>query len=103
VEGHCGKRPGAKVLAGMIEAQRARDARMAAVLASHAPSVLIAGNGHARRDRGVPFYLAGGVLSIAFVEVEADKETPQDYAQDFDYLWFTPRAVRDDPCEALKK
>jgi len=104
VDGHCGRRPGPERLAGMIEAQRARDARMAAVLAAGSPSVLIAGNGHARRDRGVPSYLpGGGVLSIALVEVEADKTAPQDYAQDFDYLWFTARAVRDDPCEALKK
>ena len=102
VDGHCGNRPEARRLAGMIEAQRARDARMAAVMKG--PTVLIAGNGHARRDRGVPSYLpAGGVLSIAFVEVEADKRSPQDYAQDFDYLWFTPRAVREDPCKALNR
>ena len=103
VEGHCGKRPEEKRLAGMIEAQRARDARMAAVLAGRSTTVLIAGNGHARRDRGVPFYLAGGgVLSVAFIEVEADKTAPRDYAQDFDYLWFTPRVDREDPCKGLK-
>ncbi|HXI35529.1 MAG TPA: ChaN family lipoprotein [Burkholderiales bacterium] len=103
IEGHCGQRPDAKRLTGMIEAQRARDARMAEVLAAHPSTVLVAGSGHARRDRGVPAYMRGrAVLSVAFVEVEADKITTRDYAQEFDYLWFTARAVRDDPCKTLK-
>jgi len=102
IEGHCGQRPDAKRLAGMIEAQRARDARMAEVLAARPSTVLIAGSGHARRDRGVPVHMRGReVLSIAFVEVEADKPAPRDYAQEFDFLWFTPRAVREDPCMGL--
>jgi uncharacterized iron-regulated protein len=108
VEGHCGRRPEAKLLAGMIEAQRARDSRMAEVIAAAPRTVLIAGSGHARLDRGVPVYLrsvttAGQVVSIAFTEVEAGLREPQDYPQAFDYLWFTPRAVRDDPCKALTK
>jgi uncharacterized iron-regulated protein len=104
VEGHCGRQPDAKRLTGMIEAQRARDARMAEVLAGRPTSVLIAGSGHARRNVGAPFYLpVADVLSIAFIEVEANRRLPQDYPQEFDYLWFTPRAVRDDPCKALRK
>jgi len=100
VEGHCGKLPPAKLLAGMIEAQRARDARMASAMKP--PTVLIAGSGHARRDRGVPLYLPGArVVSIAFVEVEEDRTTPRDYPQDFDHLWFTSRAAREDPCKEL--
>jgi uncharacterized iron-regulated protein len=99
VEGHCGRRPDPLRLAGMIEAQRARDARMAEVLAARRSTVLIAGSGHARRDRGVPLYLpAGSVVSIAFTEVEDGKSAPLDYAQEFDYVWFTPRAQRADPC-----
>lgn len=102
-ESHCGTRPEPKVLAGMVEAQRARDARMASVLKEK--SVLIAGAGHARRDRAVPLYLPGAdVITIAFTEVERDKTTAQQYfgdfagPQSFDYVWFTPRAERDDPC-----
>jgi uncharacterized iron-regulated protein len=106
IEGHCGQRLEAKRLAGMVEAQRARDALMAQRLASHAGGgVLIAGIGHARKDRGVPLYLAGDdLLSIDFVEVEAGKDVPGDYlggfatAASFDYLWFTPRNTRADPC-----
>ena len=85
----------------MVEAQRARDARMAQVLSRHRATVLIAGSGHAQRDRGVPLYLAADeVLSIAFVEVEPENTRPQDFlsATSFDYVWFTQRATREDPC-----
>lgn len=108
IEGHCGDRPAAARLAGMLEAQRARDARMAQAIAQ-APSVLIAGNGHARKDAGVPLYLPDAeVLSIALVEVDADKRSPADYLDgfatraSFDYLWFTPKFDRADPCERIK-
>lgn len=111
IEGHCGQRPEAKRLAGMVEAQRARDALMAQRLASQpGGSVLITGNGHARRDRGVPLYLADDDLfSIAFLEVEPGKNAPRDYlggfatAASFDYLWFTPRFGRKDPCAAMAR
>jgi len=97
IDSHCGAAPEAKRLAGMVEAQRARDARMASVLKG--PSVLIAGNGHARRDRGVLLYLGGtDVLSIAFTEVDDGERSPRVYEQSFDYLWFTARAARADPC-----
>jgi uncharacterized iron-regulated protein len=109
VEGHCGAAPPAARLAGMVEAQRARDARMAEVLtAQRTGTVLIAGIGHVRRDRGVPLYIGGGaVVSIAFVEVQDGKGTPRDYFDgfatpaSFDYLWFTPRAEREDPCKGM--
>jgi len=100
IDGHCGAAPEAKRLAGMVQAQRARDARMAAVL--RPGSVLIAGAGHARRDRGVPLYLSStDVLSIAFIEVEPGRSKPQEYLDgaSYDYLWFTPRAMREDPCK----
>lgn len=109
VEGHCGLRPSPPVLAGMIEAQRARDAQMARVLAATGLSgaVLIAGSGHARRDRGVPSYLApelrGNLLSIAFVEVDpAGRNTFERYRGLFDLVWFTSRAEREDPCKGLR-
>ena|SRR5690242_18052684 len=99
-DGHCGSAPEAKLLAGMVAAQRARDARMASVLKG--PSVLIAGAGHARRDRGVPLYLGDGdVLSLALIEIEPEKNLPRDYLDgaSYDYLWFTRRALREDPCK----
>ena len=95
-ESHCGKTPDARLLRGMVEAQRARDARMASVF--RRDTVLIAGAGHARRDRGVPIYLEGNVVSVAFMEIESGKTSPTEYEQTYDYLWFTARAARADPC-----
>jgi len=48
----------------------------------------------------VPLYLGGAdVVSIAFTEVEDGKRSPRDYgAEGYDYLWFTSRAAREDPC-----
>jgi uncharacterized iron-regulated protein len=102
---------------GMINAQRARDAVMAAAMLGHAESgaVLIAGSGHGRLDFGVPVYLAhrrpqARVVSVALVEVESGKTVPHDYsalanaagsAPAFDFVWFTPRAQRKEPCEGL--
>jgi hypothetical protein len=77
--------------------------------------VFILGRGHARRDVGVPLYLAARrpatrVLSIGFVEVGAGKTAPTQYETErvgniapYDILWFTPRAERPDPCLAFRK
>ena len=110
IDGHCGERPETKRLAGMVEAQRARDALLAQRLAAHpAGGVAIAGAGHARKDSGAPLYLASPEsLSIGFIEVEAGRDGPADYlsgfatAASFDYLWFTPRFNRKDPCATMK-
>ena len=109
-EGHCGEAP-RNILPGMIAAQRARDAIMAQTLQAHAAAVLIAGNGHVRRDFGVPLYLAhypqgDDVRVVGFIEVEADQQAPTDYvaagAPEYDYIAFTPRTPRPDPCKELR-
>ena len=105
-DAHCGALP-AKMAPAMALAQRARDAAMAQALASAAgPAVLIAGNGHVRRDLGVPRYLpaGAGVLSVGFLEVRAGEADPGAYApQAYDYAWFTLPQSRPDPCEAFRK
>ena len=57
---HCGLMP-KSAFGGMAVAQRFRDGNMASILADAAPGsgqvVLVAGNGHVRLDRGVPWYL----------------------------------------------
>ena len=72
----------------MAMAQRYRDAHLAAALADAGvktgSAVLLAGNGHARRDRGVPSLfgpqgLPGEVISILLVEVEDGKTDPSAY------------------------
>ena len=109
VNGHCGHRPPPALLAGMVEAQRARDAQLAAALAraDARGAVLIAGAGHVRRDRGAPAYLPPELrqasLAVAFLEVEAGQPAPRpDLASQFDLVWFTPRAERPDPCKSFR-
>jgi uncharacterized iron-regulated protein len=98
--GHCGKLP-ARHLPNMALAQRARDASLArALLAAGGPAVLIAGNGHVRRDYGVPSLLAGQrTLSVGFLEAApGERPDPAPWRGVFDFLWFTVPAERDDPC-----
>lgn len=112
--GHCGQLP-ESMAPGMVNAQRARDAVMAKALAAHATrgTVFIAGRGHVRRDVGVPLYLLRNapnerMVVVGLVEVAADKTKPEDYAElqsaielPFDYVWFTARQDRPDPCAGL--
>ena len=109
-EGHCGKAP-PNILPGIVAAQRARDAIMAHTLQAHASAVLIAGNGHVRRDFGVPHYLAhypqgDNVRVVGFIEVDPDRSTPTDYVSDgaseYDYVAFTPQTPRLDPCKDVR-
>jgi uncharacterized iron-regulated protein len=117
VESHCGAVP-PEVAARMVEAQRLRDAAFAdAALRARAEGggsvAMIAGAGHARRDRGVPAALAAAeptlrVAALALVEVGVGAEADwRGYAAalDVDYLWFTapvPAEVRGDPCAAFR-
>jgi uncharacterized iron-regulated protein len=106
-DGHCGQAP-SDILPGMVAAQRARDAIMAHTLQAHASAVLIAGNGHVRRDFGVPHYLArypqgDDMRVVGFIEVDADQLAPTDYVSagppEYDYIAFTSRTPRSDPCK----
>jgi len=114
-DSHCGFAPPG-MLEPMILVQRARDAHMAQAAwrgATADGTVLITGFGHARTDRGVPGHLArmgaSHVVAVAFLEVQAGKETAAAYAADldagtlpFDFVWFTPRLDDADPCEKFR-
>jgi len=118
VASHCGHAMG-DLANRLVAAQRLRDASMAEVMlaadAGQPATVLITGAGHARRDYGVPWYLAAGgqrdgVLSIALMEVEPGVGDPSAYVDaidglpmPYDFLWFTPRIEREDPCEQFRK
>ena len=98
--GHCGALP-ASLWPRMARAQFARDAVMAQALGDNAGrgAVLLAGNGHVRRDIGVARWLGGGieprrVVAIGFEE-DGDDATP---ALAFDAVVRAAAAVRADPC-----
>jgi len=96
----------------MVDVQRARDAQMAEALvraATRDGAVLIAGAGHARVDRAVPWVLTAlaptaTVVSVALVEVRKDVVDPAGLGRDaaaYDAVWFTPRVDDRDPCESF--
>jgi len=113
-DSHCGMLSPEQAIP-MLRGQRFRDVTMAMSLQKSTAryKVLIAGNGHVRNDWGVPRYLdarQGGLISIGLLEVERGRNHPADYLQDwytqalpFDYVWFTARAGREDPCVAFIK
>lgn len=109
MEGHCGKLP-ASMMPGMRAAQEVRDAAMAEALLSDGaggPSWLIAGNGHVRRDMGVPRLLrqaAPGktVLAVGLLERGSAEATPgAATANLYDIIIVTSPAEREDPCLGL--
>jgi uncharacterized iron-regulated protein len=103
-EGHCGLMPAA-MLAPMARAQIARDAALAGAIAPHADRgvVLLAGNGHVRRDLGVavwlPEALRSRTLSIGLLEPAAFEAAR---AGTFDRVVRTAGQAREDPCASLK-
>lgn len=114
---HCGVMP-KSAFGGMAYAQRYRDASLAdAVIRgadAHGSAILIAGTGHVRSDRGVPWYIRQkatdkGMVAVVLAEVEDDAIDPSSYAPRdpegrpaANYLILTPRTVRPDPCEAMR-
>ena len=120
VEGHCGMLP-VQAVGPIADVQRWRDASFAhrMVVASKqaggAGAILIAGGGHVRRDRAVPWHLrrfAPDLWARALVlrEIEAGKDAPEDYLPKdpegnpaADFLWLTPATARPDPCEKFRK
>ena len=106
---HCGQLP-ETALPRMMDVPWARDANLARMLRAAGRSVLIAGAGHVRTDRGVAWHLRRTVpeqkvLSVAFIEVQADRVDPAAYveARPYDVLWFTPRVDNEDPCVAFRE
>jgi uncharacterized iron-regulated protein len=121
-ESHCGLLPD-RAFPAMMRVQRFRDAIMADRLAQAAgqeaepkkSAILIAGNGHVRSDRGVPKVLrriAPGktIVVVTQAEVALGQTDPASYAPAApdrhlatDYVWFTPRTKRSDPCEEMRR
>lgn len=106
-QGHCGMLP-ERAVEPLAAAQRARDATMARAVAlareEHSlPVVLLAGNGHVSRERGVPRYLhdvAPGDRVFSVGLLEAPVARSREAA--FDLVVETAAHERADPCEGLK-
>jgi uncharacterized iron-regulated protein len=103
-EGHCHQMP-AQMLPSLARAQIARDATLARAIRPYLQRgvILLTGNGHARRDIGVPRFLSEAererVVSIALIEQDSSlDETPPGA---FDAVFRTPVQSRTDPCKTL--
>ena len=112
VVGHCGVVEEG-LLSFMYKVQRHRDASIAYIASKVAPAIVIAGNGHVRRDYGVPQILKkmnpdSNIISIAFLETDKLSEMTDNLIKklfkdaDTDYIWLTETVSRVDPCEKFR-
>jgi len=107
---HCDRLP-AEYLPKMVTIQTAKDAHMAWEQVESGPrGILVVGDGHARKDRGIPLFLrrlkpGSDIIVVSMAEVVPDLTAPADYEQAqhsySDYVLFTRRQERDDPCAAI--
>lgn len=110
VEGHCGMLPESQI-PGMRAAQVVRDASMTKAIlmasAGGAPTWLVAGNGHVRKDVAVPRLLATEasgrtVIVVGVLERDSAGADPAPAERRmYDVAVVTPRAQREDPCRQL--
>ncbi|MBQ0751826.1 MAG: ChaN family lipoprotein [Roseovarius sp.] len=104
-EAHCNALP-PEMLPGMVAIQRLRDAVLAratieALEATGGPVAVITGNGHARRDWGVPAYLTM-VAPDLDIWVLGQTEDARPLDGGFDVVTSAPAVARPDPCAAFK-
>ncbi|MFK8401558.1 ChaN family lipoprotein [Pseudomonas sp. BGr12] len=101
-DSHCGLLPDSQ-LPAMLAVQQQRDRRLAERFkAAPAPSLLIAGGFHARRDLGVPLHLqdlgaAQGLKVVMLAEVGRVVEPAQ-----ADFAWYTPAQPPTDYCAQMR-
>jgi uncharacterized iron-regulated protein len=101
VRSHCGMITPAQA-GPMALAQVARDQFMAQQMEAHAQRgvVLLAGNGHVRKDVGVPRWLDAGSrgrsLAIAYLESDGEADAA------FDEVIAVPAQPRGDPCDGMR-
>ena len=102
---HCDALPH-EMLPLMVEVQRLRDATLALMTAralaeTGGPVAVITGNGHARRDWGLPAVLghAAPEVQVFVLGQGEDGGTPEG---GFDEVVQAPAAERDDPCAAFR-
>lgn len=104
-QAHCEAMP-REMMGGMIEVQRLRDATLAAgvvqaMVDTGGPVAVITGNGHARKDWGVPSYLARVAPELTVISVgQGEDDVPPEGG--FDIVLDAPAPDRPDPCAQFK-
>jgi len=100
--GHCSMLD-AQTIDMMVMGQIARDVNFARLIEQFAPQgvVLIAGNGHVRKDLGVLQWLPPAIASKVVVSGYVEPEGAD--ALLFDRMRIVPKHARPDPCETFKK
>ena len=106
MEAHCNALP-EEMLPGSVRIQRLRDAMLAraariAVAETGGPVVVITGNGHARRDWGVPAILAEVAPELE-VYVIGQTESEAELSGVYDEVLSSPPPEREDPCAVFSK
>jgi len=101
VVGHCNMLP-EMMIGGMVDAQVARDIWMAKILRDQQPldAVLIAGNGHVRKDIGVARWInqTSPTLTVRSIGFTEDKKD----AARYDSIQPVAPQQRNDPCKQVK-
>lgn len=102
---HCDALPPER-MAGMVEAQRLRDAALAAaaleaLAETGGPVAVITGSGHARIDLGVPALIRRAAPEVKVISV-GQIEAPAEAQQPYDYWLVTDPAPREDPCAVFR-
>jgi uncharacterized iron-regulated protein len=106
---HCGMLDAATAQR-MVPVQVARDQFMARLIEANVErgSVLLAGNGHVRKDWGVPRWLTAATRAKAkahgYLEAGDNTGSAESGAANtaYDVVNFTPAQKREDPCEAMR-
>jgi uncharacterized iron-regulated protein len=117
-DSHCGLMP-ASAFGSLNLTQRFRDAHLARALIDAAKgngaAFLMAGNGHVRADRAVPWFVermepSRRIVSVMLLEArEGETEAAGYLPRDpdgkvaADYVLFTPLTDRPDPCQQMRE
>ncbi|MCA0871055.1 ChaN family lipoprotein [Seohaeicola saemankumensis] len=101
---HCGAMP-EEMLPVMVDIQRLRDAVLARAIVTAldetgGPVVVITGNGHARKDRGIPVYLKRVKPGVRIFSLGQSEDGV--ISGTFDAVLDSPAVDRPDPCLAFQ-
>ena len=101
-EGHCNLLP-ERMIDPMVNAQAVRDIMYARLIEDYASqgAVVIAGNGHVRKDLGIYVWLTPALRERVTVFGYVESESGDALA--YDRVRFMPAHARPDPCESFRQ